>query len=189
MNFVAGLVELNTLLNDGDNFTFTTDQKTQALTNAWNDSDVVRPVWDGSVIFSVNSYQYAIPASMTMVKDIYLERYTGAFPEPIGNELWEVVAGNIQFLHNAHLVIPDSYQLWIKGGYKLTTNDSLDTVALQNYVVSKAAYLTLRQLAYMKGLRFLRNDTTMADIVNLRNQMREDMQMWRLQLQREFQAA
>lgn len=189
MDFAAALVELNTLLNDTDNFTFTTDQKTQALKNAWNDSDVVTPVWDGSIIFSVNTYQYAVPTTMTTVKDIYLERYTGAFPEPIATELWEIVAGNIQFLHNAHLVIPDSYQLWIKGGYKLTTSDDLPTVALQNYVISKAGYLTLRQLAYMKGLRFLRNDTTMSDIVNLRNQMRDDMQMWRLQLQREFQAA
>lgn len=189
MDFNAGLVELNTLLGDGDNFTFTVDQKTQALKSAWNDSDVVTPVWDGSLVFSVSQYQYPIPGIVTAVKDIYLERYIGAFPEPIGTELWEVVGSNIQFLHNAHLVIPDSYQLWIKGAYKLTTDDSLPSVALQNYVISKAAYLALRQLSYQKVLRFLRNDTTMGDIVNQRNQMQQDMQMWHMQLQREFQAA
>lgn len=194
LSFAQALVgpqypNLNSLVNDSDNFTFTTDLKTDALTTAWNDGYVVVPVWDSTITFTPGTWQYSVPVSMTTVHDIYLQRDTSLNPEPIDSTLYEVVAGNIQFLAKAGLVINDNYQLFVKGAYKLTVNDSLTTADMQNYVVNLAGQVLLRKLGFMKVFRFLQNDTTLADIINLRKTIDTDVALYRQALVREFESA
>jgi hypothetical protein len=192
MNFATALTELNTLLSDSDNFTFTTDQKNQFLTTAWNDSWVATPVWDNSLSYAQGTFEYVIPGTITAVGDVYFQRTSTDYPERIDNELWsyENVAGvpSIIFEMIAERVLSNNYQLYLKGRYKLTTSDDLPTVELQNYVLSHAGYLSLRNLGYQKTLRFLRNDTTLADILNLRKDFQADMLSWRQQLQQHYES-
>jgi hypothetical protein len=99
-----------------------------------------------------------------------------------------IVNGTIQFIDDVTSWLNDTYTLYIKGRYKLTTTDSLTTDNLCNYVISLAAYLLLKRLSYKMTLLFLKNDTSMADIINARRDMQADMLAYKQALQREFEA-
>lgn len=182
MVFSDFLTELNLMLGDTNNFALSNDQKTQNITNAFNDNYAVTQVWDNSITFSINTYQYAIPSDITAISDIYLERDVSQFPEAISRELWEVVQGNIQFNNMAHWTIPDTYPLWLKGFYKIKTTDTVTDTALQNYILSLAGWYCLRNLTYTKLNSFLRNDTSIAELLNTRKEMYGDVLEFRRQL-------
>lgn len=188
MQYADLYTDLNNLLNDENNFALTVDQKNQALTAAFRDKYVVNEVWDGSLTFSVSTYQYALPATITSVAAVYLERDTTLFPTPIDSGLYEVVAGNIQFNQHSQYKIPDNHQLWLRGWYKLTVSDTVTDVALQNYILALAGWTALRNLAYTKLLSFLRNDTSVAEIIAMRNAMQQDVMAYRQQLGTAFVA-
>jgi hypothetical protein len=187
MAYTDALTALNTLVNDTDNFTFTTDLKNDALTYAWNDTYVGKIVWDSSTAYTMGTWQYPIPSALTTVHDIYVQRDTDIPPEPIDGTLYEIVAGNIQFNPWGNWVLDDNYTLYVKGFYKYKTSDPLDTVALQNYVINMAAQRLLAKFGFMKVFRFLQNDTSLADILNLRKQIDTDVAIYRQALQREFE--
>lgn len=176
------LDELNRNIGDLNNFTFTNDQKTDALTRAVNDNYAVLAVWDNSLTFSIETYQYVLPADITTVSDVYLERDVSQFPEAISRELWEVIAGNLQFNNVAHWSIPDTYPLWLKGYYKVKTSDVIDDVNLQQYILSLAGWNLLKTLTYTKLGSFLRNDTQISELLNSRKEMLNDVMLWRQQI-------
>lgn len=183
MDQTALLTELNRNVNDANNFTFTTDQKADALARATNDTYAVTEVWDESITFTIGTWQYAVPADMTLVTDIYLQRDTTQFPEAISRELWEQVAGNIQFNNSAHWSIPSNYQLFLKGFYKVTTADTITDTRLQQYILSLAGWNLLKTMTYTKLGSFLRNDTQVAELLSARKEMFNDVLLWRQQLQ------
>lgn len=175
------LTQLNLMLNDGNNFALSVDQKNLNIQTAMQDQYAVTPVWDNSLTFSISQYQYALPATVTTVSDVYLERDVSQFPEAVSRELWEVVAGNLQFNNIAHWTIPDTYPLWLKGYYKVKVTDNVTDTALQNYILSLAGWLSLRSLSYTKLTTFLRNDTTIAELIQSRNEMFADVLEFRRQ--------
>jgi hypothetical protein len=175
--------ELSRNIGDLNNFTFTTDQKTDALTRAFNDKYAVTVVWDNSVTFTISQYQYAIPADITVISDIYLERDVSQFPEAISRELWEVVNGNIQFNNVAHWTIPDQYPLWLKGYYKVKTTDTISDTGLQQYILALAGWNLLKTLTFTKLGSFLRNDTSIQELLASRKEMQADIAYWRQQIQ------
>lgn len=186
MEFADFLNQLNLMLGDVSNFALSIDEKTENLTVAMSDQYCLTEVWDNSLVYSVNTYQYAVPGDMDVVWDIYLSRDQDLFPEPISTDLWEQIAGNIQFTPSSQWKIPDQYALWVKGGHHVTINDTVTDTTIQNYILSLAGWVCLRNLAYTKLLSFLRNDSTIPDIINLRKEMYADVQMYRTQLQTRF---
>lgn len=190
MTFSQSLTQLNILLSNTAGFTFNSDETNQLLTDAWNDKYAVNPlVWDTSLTFSVTpspTYQYAIPATLTTVSGIYIERSTSDLPERIDDSLWEVVGSNIQFNDKALQVIPDTYTLFLKGRYKVTTADTITDIGLQQYIVDLAAYNALRYLLLKKTMQFLRNDTSVSEIIATRRELYTDVVRWRQQLNSEF---
>lgn len=191
MDFTTSLSELNTILGDSDNVTFTVAEKTRALTKAWNDSHVVGSVWDESLTFSHNTFQYDIPENITVPRQIYLSRGENdqEFPEPISRDLWEVVDEKIQFRPKASSIIQNGQTLYIKGGYKLDPeSDTLDTTNLQEYVLSLAGYNTLALLAHKKANLFLKNDTSMSELIMLRRELERDVRDLRAKIGREFES-
>lgn len=188
MDFATAKTELNTLLGDSSNTTFTDTEKTRALTKAWNDSFVVTTVWDSSLVYKQGVYQYQSP--LTTVKDIYLSPLGDStpFPDPISNDLWELVAGNIQFTSRVDAIIPDGSTLYLKGNYKLATDDTLDAVNLQEYVLSLAGYNTLTMLSHKKANLFVKNDITMGELLALRQQLMVDIKEARARLPKEYES-
>lgn len=191
MTFEETKEQLNITLGDSDNVTFTPEEKIRALRKAWNDSYVVKPVWDSTLTFDASTYQYAIPTSMDTVKGIYLSNSNSSdvFPDPIDAGLWEVVDGKIQFNSLAGRSIPQGYTLYIKGGKKYDyATDTLPTVSLQEYVIALAGYNTLMLLGYKKANLFLKNDTSMGELITLKRDLKQDISEARAKLQRSFEA-
>lgn len=189
MTFANSLTQLNILLSNTAGFTFNTDETNQILTDAWNDKYAVNPlVWDESLTFDAHTptFTYAIPATLTTVSDIYITRSTNDFPTAIDRKLWRVVGSNIKFFDGALNVIPDGYTLRLKGRYKVTTSDTVTDTALEQYIVALAGYNALRYLLLKRTMQFLKNDTSVAEIVATRRELYADVVRWRQQIQSEF---
>lgn len=191
MDFTTAGTNLDTILGDSGDITFSNEEKKRALTKAWNDPYVVSSVWDSSLTFTWGTYQYTIPASITTIQDIYITRTgsTQPMPDPISNDLWEIVAGKLQFSAKANNVIPNGYTLYLRGRYKLTTTDSLPTVNLQEYVLSLAGVNTLTLLAHKKANLFIKNDVSMGELIGLRRELMQDVKEARTRLLKEYESA
>lgn len=189
LDFADALTQLAILTSQTANFTFNVDELTQALTAAWQDTNVVNIVWDGSLTYAMGTYQYPVPDDMNTVKDIYIEKNSSQYPDKIASNLYEVVDGNIQFHNKAQYVFSDNYTLFIKGGNKLTVDDDLQTDAQINYVLSLAALILLRQLALKAAFVFLRNDISMSDIIRVKNDVQTDVIRYKQALAREYENA
>lgn len=188
MNQAQAQAELSTLL--GDTLAqISSDRLTQAVTQAWRDQWVARAIFDTtSLTYTAGTYQYTVPSTMTTVDAIYIQRSTSIPPEEIASELWEVVGGNILFSSKSSQVIPSGYALQVRGKYKLTSTDSILTSnqALQNYVVNLAALIVLRQLGFSRVMAFLKNDTSMSELVAFRNMVEQDVLRYKAQLTNSF---
>lgn len=186
MNFDDSKTQLNVLLSNTSGFVFNDQEITQILTDAWQDKWAVEPVWEDSLVFSASAYQYTIPDDLTTVSAVYVQRTSTDMPEEVSGELWEVVAGELQFNDRAYQTIPDSTQLFLRGKYKVTIDDSVDDVALQEYIVALAGYNALRYLLFKKTNQFLRNDTSVSEIIATRRELFNDVVQWRHQIGSEF---
>lgn len=187
MTFSDSRTQLNILLSNTSGFTFNTDETGQMLTDAWNDKYAVNPiVWDESLTFSISNFTYAIPTTLTTVSEIYITRSSTDFPTLVDRKLWRVVGGNIKFYDGALQVIPDGFTLRLKGRYKVTTSDTITDIGLQQYIVALAGYNALRYLLLKRTMQFLKNDTSVAEIVATRRELYADVVRWRQQLQSEF---
>lgn len=189
LTFAQALVQLKLLTSQTANFTFSDDELTQALQEAWNNSYVCKTVLDNSLTFIPGTYSYTQPATISALMDVmYLPDSTGPM-QPIARDLWQVINGTIYFTDNVQNWLNDNVPIYLKGKYKLLTTDSLTTTIVVNYVLSLAAYLLLKRLSYKMTFQFLRNDTSMGDIINARRDMQADMLTYKQALHRQFQGA
>lgn len=190
MDYDASYTELNIRLGDTSDVTFTPEEKASALHKAWNDSFVVKTVWDATTSWAATTFSYPVPNTMQAVKDIYTEQFTDQGPEPIASDLWEVIDGNIKFRTAANKIFTAGDTVYIKGTYKYAyATDSLPTTNLQEYVLASAGFNTLSLLGYKKANLFLKNDTTMSELVTLRREMDTERKELRGKLLREVQGA
>ena len=185
------LVTLNLRLGDTNNFTFTSDEKTEALNEAFNDDLVVADVWDSSLTFDTATYQYARPATVDRIQDIYIKpsNASDTDPQKISADLWEVVGDNIHFKNAANLYIPDNYTLYLKGKNKYTTADSIVETNVQEYVLNLAQLNCLNMLGVKKALSFLKNDTSVSEIIAIKRELERKVAQYRQRLPRAFEAA
>lgn len=178
MNRTALLAQLNIRLGDSDNFTFTPEEKGDALDEAIKDDYVKTPVWDDSLTYSAGTFQYAKPATVKVIQDIYIKPDNNLDePQKIDSNLWEVVAGNIHFKKGSS-AITDGYTLYLKGYTKYDTTDTINEASLQNYVLNLAQLKLLRMLGVKKALRFLKNDTSMAEVVAIKRELEAEVRAY-----------
>lgn len=189
LSFSDALTQLKLLTTQSANFTFTDDELTQALQTAWNDTYVCNVVWDSSLTYTVGTWQYLLPDTLTTVRELYFKRTSTDYPEKISPDLYEIVNGNIQFGLLTQNWLADNYTLYIKGLYKLTTDDDLETQNLVNYVINLAAETLLNNLVLKRTFVFLRNDTTMGDIVGALRVIQGNVLRYKQAILREFESA
>lgn len=187
MDFNTAKGELNTLLGDSNNVTFTDEEKTRALTKAWNDPFVVKTVLDDSLTYTQGVYSYERPATLSTVKDIYVS-LDNQPPAPISNGLWEEIDNHIYFNQLANRILTTGTTLLIKGNHKMAIGDSIDMVDMQEYVISLAGCNTLAMLAHKKANLFVKNDITMAELLALKNQLTVDVKEARAHLAKSFES-
>lgn len=188
LTFAQALVQLKLLTSQTTNFTFSDDELTQALQEAWNNTYVCTTVLDSTTTYTAGTYTYPIPASISVPTEILFHPTTSDPLVPISKDLYMIVDGTIIFVDNVRNWLYDTYTLYIKGRRKLTTSDSLTTSPLVNYVLSLAAYTLLKRLGYKHTFQFLKNDTSMADIINARRDMQQDVLTYKQALLREYES-
>lgn len=189
MDYNNFLDSLNITLGDTDNFTFTPEEKQRALTQAFNDRYVVTGGWNTTLTFTAGTYQYALPTGVSIVKDIYIKTDNSQeYPQKIDSKLWEVVGTNIQFKPGID-VIPTGYSLYLKANDKYTVADTISDTTLQEYILKLAQYNCLALLGNKRALRFLKNDTSMAELITLKRDIQQDVENYRRQMPTEYQLA
>lgn len=187
LDFPTALNQLSIMTSQEGNFTFSADELTQALQQAWLDTYVVNQVEDTTVSYKPGTWQYAIPTSMNVVRKISYQRTTSDYPEELDTSLYNIVAGNIEFENSMRLWVYDNYQLIIKGSYKVTLSDSLPTQNLVNYVLNLAAEILLSRLLLKKTFVFLTNDTTIQEIAAALNALSQQVLKYKQALLREWE--
>lgn len=188
LTFANALTQLKLLTSQTTNFTFTDDELTQALTEAWQNTYVVNTLLDSTVTFTSGTFTYTIPSTLTTVLDIF---YKPTSTDPItliDKSLYTIINGSIIFVDNVQRWLGDTYTLYIKGRYKLLTTDNLTTDNHINYVLALAAYLLLKRLSYKHAFQFLKNDTSMSDIINARRDMQADVLTYKQALLRQYES-
>lgn len=188
LTYANALVQLSLLTSQTGNFTFTSDELNQALTQAWNDTYVVNQVQDSSITYTPGTYSYPIPATLDVVRQIKFIRSTSDYPEEITPDLYSIVAGNIEFNDLMRRWVYDNYNLIIKGSYKVAVTDSLLTQNLINYVLNLAAEILLSRLLLKKTFVFLTNDTTVQEIIASLNAIQGQVLRYKQALLREFES-
>lgn len=188
MDQAALLAELNIRIGDTDNFTFTSNEKTSAINEAIHDQYVQTDVWDDSLTFDTNTYRYAVPDSLSVVNDIYIRaNNTTDEPEKISGSLWEVVDGYIQFRPGSQ-VIPDGNTLFLRGRLNYTTASTISEISVQEYVLNLAQFHLYKIMLSKKSMRFLKNDTSVAEIVTIKRELERDVLRYRQSLPKSYQA-
>lgn len=188
LTFAQALVQLKLLTSQTANFTFSDDELTQALQEAWNNTYVCKTILDSTTIYMTGTFVYPVPTAMNVPVEIYYKPDSSLPMKPISRDLWRLIDGSIYFNADATKYLDSNYTLYIKGRYKIASTDSLTTDNLVNFVLSMAAYLLLKRLSYKMTFQFLRNDTSMGDIINARRDMQADMLTYKQALQRQFEA-
>lgn len=189
MDQTALLEELNIRLGDTDNFTFTPEEKTKALNEAINDDFVLSPVWDDTLVYSTGTYQYPLPPTITVVQDIYVKPDNSQDdPIKIGGDAWEVIKGALQF-KSVLQPVPTGYTLYLKGNYKYTTSDTITETNVQEYVLNLAQFNCLKMLGIKKALRFLKNDTSMSEVIAIKRELEQAVRDYRKRMPTSWEAA
>jgi len=178
MDFSTALTNLNIDLNDTDNFTFTQEEKERALTEAWNDTYNTAQVWDESTTYDQSTYTYAVPSGVDIVKDIYYKELSTDFPAIVTSDAYDIVNGNIYITPEYRYYFQQGSTLVVKGVHQQTVADNLASDR-QEYILKLAHYNTLRRLGAQKANKFLKNDTSMAEIVALRQTLERDIAVMR----------
>lgn len=193
MDFQDTLDEMNITLGDTDNVTFTPEEKIRALTKAWKDSYVIVPVTDATLSFTRGTYQQTLPEGISSVTGISLSPANSLitdFPTTIDTNMFSVSGGSIQWRNQANGSVPNGYTLYLTGNYKLDPDtDTLDDAKLQEYVIALGAYNTLTLLGYKKVNLFLKNDTTIAELIALKRELRSEVAELRGSLARAYEGA
>lgn len=183
--------ELNIRIGDTDNFTFTTEEKQAALTDTYRDDVVGQITIDTSLTYASGDYQYPLPATMTAVKDIYLSPVSTDYPAPLDSSYYTVVDGNIEFINSTKNVITDGNTLYVRGWTPYTVDDSIpDTnTNLIGYILVATQLKLYRTLLNKKSFRFLRNDTSVSEIVASKREWERELMTYKNNIQRQFESA
>ncbi len=184
--FAALLDELDILLGDSDDFTFTPEEKTRALTEAWRDRYVFKSSTATQTYSStVRAYTFTGP---TAIRELQYNT-TDGWPRSLPGDAWELIDGVVYIDFDHRYTIPDGATLTALGRQKLAITDDIpdtDPNTIE-YVFAVAHYNTLKLLGAKKTNRFIKNDTNMNEIIALRRDLQSDILQKRQALARNYE--
>jgi hypothetical protein len=188
MTYTEALSELDILLGDTDNFTFTVEEKQRAMQEAWRDRFVVTKVSDATNTYSNLTRSYTITGLSTVREVRY--NITNQWPETLPSDSYELVGTTtLNIEKDYRYVIPEGATLTVNGNYKPTTTDDITNEQMIEYVLVVAHYSTLKLLGAKKTNRFIKNDTNMNEIIALRNTLALDIKNLRQGLEQSYERA
>lgn len=160
---------LNTKLSDSLDKTFTSSEKDEFLTSAYNDANVFIIDRDTSLT-TTTARNYALPAGFTEPTDIYLDSASDGVGDRIDSSTYDVINGYI-YMQNVR-TLPVGKTLILFGKNKLDTSDNLPE-SLQDYVLTLAQIEAYEFMKNKYSTRFLKNDVSMGELVTSLNQLEQ----------------
>lgn len=173
------LDRLNTKLSDSTDKTFTSAEKTEFLTSAYNDASNFIIDRDNSLTTVSDRYNYTVPTGFTEPTDIFIDIDSDGIGKRIPRNMYDVINGVIYF--NSNLDLSSGYTLILFGKNKLSTSDSIPDF-LQDYVLALAQIEAYEFMKNKYSTRFLKNDVSMGELVTSLNQLEQKAQMLRKNL-------
>lgn len=187
MDFNALYDELNIILGDNDDFTFTPEEKQRALTQAINDRYVVKAA-TGTFTYDNTVRAYAMPSGVTTVRNLQFNT-TDSWNQTLPGDSYDVIDGTIYIDFDYRYMIPQGATITVIGNNKLTTTDTISATNLQEYILTLAHYNTLALLGTKKTNRFIKNDTNMGEIIAIRRELQQNILQQRQSLARNYERA
>lgn len=153
-------------LRDVSNLAFTADEKNEAYQRAIDDEAVYVVIEDEDQTFSSGTRGIELDDSYKAVLSVQVDWANDGFPTPIKGDWWSYNenAKTLNFSRRA-MNIPDGTPLFITVAQKLTATDDVPDY-LVAYVMNLAISYCAEFLSNVKVNRFLKNDTTMGDLIN-----------------------
>jgi len=192
MTITTALDTLNITIGDSNNFALTPEEKTRALTDAFNDPHAVTEAWDSSLTFDTSTSSYTVPITIAVVREINIDRDGTGFYEPIAQDLYDIVDGQIRFAPNAKYLITQGKTLYIKGVKKLLSTDTIaddvEGVNLQEYIIALATIKCIDILLNKKVMSFLKNDTSVGELVAVRREKQQTINEYRNRIRRLYES-
>jgi len=156
------LTRLNTLLSDSTDKTFTSTEKGEFLTNAFNDPSVYSVQRDVSLTTVANQYNYTVPTGYSDITDIFIDIDADGIGTKVARNTYDIINGVIYFSNIRTL--PASKTIILFGKKKLTTSDNIPDM-LQEYVLVLAQIEAYRFMKNKYATRFLKNDVSMSELI------------------------
>lgn len=155
---------LDTTLSDSTDRTFSSSEKDEFMTRAFNDPYVYKIVRDTSLTTISQQPSYTVPSAVDEVTDVQVDVLGDGFPSSLDRSTYQVVDGTL-YLDAIQKYIPANKTIVLIGKQKLTTSDSIPDF-LQEYVLTLAEIEAYSFMKNKYATRFLKNDVSMAELVN-----------------------
>ena len=167
----ALLGRLRTILRDPNDKTFTLVEKQEALKQSIDDDPFVFTIErDDSTVIVSGTTSYDLVSGYQELFQLMVDKFNDGFPIPISPAGYRVINGTIWIERN-HRNLPDGKKLIQVGKKKLTAGNPIPDY-LAGYILHTAAAYLLELLISDKTGRFLKNDTSMAEIMGAINNHR-----------------
>lgn len=155
---------LRKMVRDVAATTWTDDEVTEAMTQALdNDQYVLQKTRDTSLETTARQVTYPLPDGFMSVDSISIDWYEDGFGLKLDRTSWEIDDTNIYF-NRRIMNLPDGKPLILWGMKKLSSTDLIPD-RYQNYILHLASISLLEDLTFSKTGKFLKNDTTMGEIM------------------------
>jgi len=171
---------LDTSLSDTTDRTFSSSEKDEFMTRAFNDPYVYKIVRNTSLTTVNVQASYTVPTTMTEVIDVQIDTLGDGYPSSLDRSTWQVVDGTLYF-DAIQKYLPANKTIVLIGKQKLTVSDSVPDF-LQEYVLTLAEMEAYSFMKNKYSTRFLKNDVTMAELVNSLVERRQHVQELRKNL-------
>lgn len=156
------LDRLNTRLADTADTTFTSGQKAEFLTKAYNDKYNTGVGRDTSLTTAASTYSYAMPSGYSDIYELYIDLDgTGAMKTPVQRENYDVIGSTLHIDTN----LTAGKSLILIGAKQFTTDETALPELNQDYVIEIATLEAMRYLKHRYAMRFLKNDLTMGEVL------------------------
>lgn len=152
-------------LDDADNFAFTAAAKDEMMRTAIDDDPFVfKVIEDRSLTTTALTSVYPVDDSYGDIIEVRIDQWGDGFGTPVSPDGWDFIDGNLIF-KPSHKMMPAGKTLILRVVQKLYNYDVLDEM-LAAYVLHMFAANCMRVLVSRKTGRFLRNQTTLAELMS-----------------------
>ena len=151
--------KLQTLVRDTGESFWSSGEYTEVLTEAIEDPSLAIIAEDSTLTSVASTQDYTIPSTIDKVVDVYIA--SGTVKCKVNPEEWEQINTTLRF----PFLPPATGTITLVGIKKSGTGDSLPE-EFGNFVINKAAALLYGILLHKYLTGFLRNDVTLAEIMN-----------------------